>query len=169
MLKEEIVNQSNSYKKELNECTRKAENCHQAMHAFGLLENYYKSKTKQVRLYKNICVFAGVFSTAFAIALIPFALPIALSLCGFSIFAWNRTAFFSDVIKKFDYCHTYFNHVVKYLSDKKETYKTKCDEVLTEITKLETMMPENVIEELKPYKSKEILNNEIFNDETVSL
>ena len=145
MTKAEITEESNRQKAELNTCTRRVENCGQAIKTFGLLRDYYKRKTTEVKI-KKVVSFAGfILALISMIATYFISLPACFVASSIFLFSINRFYFFKDVEKKFERCHTLFNNIVQHLTDKKLSYSAKIELIMQEIIKLENMLPDSKI------------------------
>ena len=142
MTKAEITEESNKRKEELNTCTRRIENCGQAINTFGMLKDYYKTKTKEVGVKKFISLAGIIFSSILALIFLPTSI-LCCVISGLAlIFSINRYFFFKDVEKKFEHCHVLFGNIVQHLNDKQLTYSAKVKLIMKEIIELENTLPD---------------------------
>lgn len=142
MTQAEITEESNKQKAELNTCTRRVENCGQAIKTFGDLRDYYKRKTLEVKNKKIFSFFGTIISLIAMISMYFLSLPASLIAFVVFLFSLNRFYFFKDVEKKFERCHILFNNIVQHLTDKKLSYSAKIQLIMQEIIKLENTLPD---------------------------
>lgn len=144
MTKTELTEISNKYKHEYNNSKQQASIFNHTISTFNHLKQYFESSLSKIHKRKAISILGLFACVPISIACIVLRLPFSIISTGFSFLLLERLVFFNNTIKKFEHCQTYLNKSIRILTDKQLSYEKKCENALSEIIKLENIIPDEI-------------------------
>ena len=156
MTKEQIVEQSNSYKYKLNDCNIHIDRCQESIESCNKIAKYFQHKTPEKQKLSKTFLFLGVSTLPLSILCL-FTTPILGAVLTIGSFVClERFLFFKHVTKRFKQCETFFTKITNSLTEKQTNFVNQKEHALKQIYKLENEIPEEIIETIAMIKDKDI-------------
>lgn len=157
MTKEQITEQSNLYKFELNDCKIYIDECQTSINTFSKIKNYFLNKTPEKEKLSNICLVLGFLILPISVLCLFASHLIGIILLSASLTLIERHFFFKKVTRKFKHCENIFTKAINTLTEKQSQFIIEKENVLEQICKLENEIPEEIIETIAMIENDKLL------------